>query len=43
MFKVNFAESSFPSHQFFKIFKTKEQADQFIQALGSRFISIKTV
>lgn len=43
MFKVNFADSVFPRYQFFKIFKTKLEADAYIKTLGDRFISVKSI
>lgn len=43
MFKVNFADNVFSSYQFFKIFKTKEEANTFINTLGDRFISVKVI
>ncbi len=45
MFKVNFKDTDNPStsFHFFKIFKTKKQADEFIREIGSRFISVKAV
>jgi len=43
MYKVNFSNSIFSSYHFFKIFKTKEQADEFIREIGSRFISVKFI
>ena len=43
MFKVNFAEKKFPAISLFKIFKTKEQAELFINEIGDKFLSIKEV
>lgn len=43
MFKVNFADSIFPNYHFFKIFKTKLEADAFVKTLGSRFISVQSI
>ena len=43
MYKVNFADAVFPSHQFFKIFKTQTEADTFIKQLGDRFVSVKFI
>jgi hypothetical protein len=43
MYKVNFTESVFPFHQFFKIFKTETEANAFIKELGNKFISVKFI
>jgi hypothetical protein len=43
MFKINFIAEGFPSVSLFKIFKTKEQADLFIDDLGNRFLSLKII
>jgi hypothetical protein len=43
MYKVNFAESVFPFHQFFKIFKTKTEADIFVKLLGDKFVSLQLI
>ena len=43
MFKVNFISEEFPNVSLFKIFKTKEQADLFIDDLGNKFISLKII
>lgn len=43
MFKVNFVEKEFPTISLFKIFKTKEKADTFINELGNKFVSVKII
>jgi hypothetical protein len=43
MFKVNFSEKEFPAVSMFKIFKTKEQAELFINEIGDKFVSIKEI
>ena len=43
MFKVSFKYSEFPETVLFKLFKSKEEADTFIQSIGDRFISIKQI
>jgi hypothetical protein len=43
MFKVNFKTKDCLSVNFFKIFKTKDQADTFIRELGDSFVSVKVV
>ena len=43
MFKVNYMCEDFPSVSFFKIFKTKEQADAFVDQLGNKLISVMIV
>lgn len=43
MFKVNFIEKEFPSISLFKIFKTKEQAEFFIDEIGDKFLSLKII
>ena len=43
MFKVNYMCEDFPSVSFFKIFKTKEQADVFVDQLGNKLISVMIV
>ena len=43
MFKVNFIQEGFPGVSLFKIFKTKEQAEVFIDELGNKFISVKVI
>jgi hypothetical protein len=43
MYKVNFTNAVSPFYQFFKVFKTKDEADTFIQQLSDRFVSIKLI
>ena len=43
MFKVNFIKKEFPEVSMIKIFKTKEQAELFIEELGDKFLSIKEI
>ncbi len=43
MFKVNFAEKKFPAVSLFKVFKTKKQAELFINEIGDKFLSIKEI
>lgn len=43
MFKVNFSEKEFPAVSMFKIFKTKESAELFIDEIGDKFVSIKEI
>jgi hypothetical protein len=43
MFKVNFVEKKFSAISLFKIFKTKEQAELFINEIGDKFLSIKEI
>ena len=43
MFKVNFKTKDSLSVNFFKIFKTKYQADNFIKDLNDSFVSVKVV
>ena len=43
MFKVNYAEKEFPAISMFKIFRTKEKAEQFISELGVKFVSLKII
>lgn len=43
MFKVNFKNEDWAHINFFKIFKTKDQAEIFIKQLGDRFVSWKLI
>jgi len=43
MYKVIFKIEEFWAVDFFKIFKTKEDADAFIKELGDRFMSVKLI
>ena len=43
MFKVNFIEKEFPAVSLFKIFKTKEDAEFFIDEIGDKFLSMKEI
>lgn len=43
MFKVNFKTEDLTHINFFKIFKTKDQAETFIEQLGDRFVSLKLI
>lgn len=43
MFKVNFIEKEFPTVSLFKIFKTKESAELFIDEIGDKFVSLKII
>jgi len=42
MYKINFSLDESPL-SFFKIFKTKLEAKNFIEELGYRFISLNTI
>lgn len=43
MYKVNYVEKEFPAVSLFKIFKTKEQAESFINEIGNKFVTLKII